>query len=298
MLLPRFEFHRPAGIDEACEMMAEFGAKAKLLAGGTDLLVNMKHKRLKPAHVVSLDALEELAEVSGNGGGIAIGAGTRISGLLANEFLNENVQILIQAGANLGSPLIRNRATVGGNLATARPAGDMAPPLMALDAGVVLKSKTAQREVPLDEFFLGPGQSVITPEEIMVRIRIPAVEPGTGGGYQKLGLRQSMEIGIVNTAAVLTLEEDGETIKKARVVLGSVAPTPVRSPEAEKALTGAPASAETFTRASRVAVDDSCAIDDFRGTIAYRCQMVEVLTRRALETALENARQSLTGGRS
>ena len=290
MLLPRFDFHRPADLTEACEIMAEFGPKAKLLAGGTDLLVNMKHKRLKPDHVVSLDGVEELAGISGNGRGITIGAGTTIAGLVAGELLQRKAHILVQAGANLGSPLIRNRATLGGNLSSARPAADTAPPLMALGASVELASKSGTRTVPLDEFFLGPGQSVIRPDEVMVRILIPLIPDGSGGGYQKLGLRRSMEIGIVNSAAVLELADDGQTIKGARVFLGSVAPTPVRSPQAEKILIGSQADSDTFTKASQAAIGDSCAIDDFRGTIDYRCQMVEILTKRALETALKEAR--------
>lgn len=288
MLLPRFEFHQPAGLAEALGLLADFGGEAKILAGGTDLLVHLKHKRLKPAHLVSLEAVGGLSEVSANGE-VTVGARTTIARLMEDPVVREHGGVLAQAAGNLGSPLIRNRATLGGNLASARPAADTAPPLMALRARVVLKSRSGEREVPLDEFFQGPGQSVLRPDEILTGVRFPKPPAGSGGGYQKLGLRKSMEIGLVNSAVQLTLDDDGRTIRAARVVLGSVAPTPIRSLQAEEALIGAPATQKTLVRAARAAVGDSCAITDFRATIDYRCQMVEVLTRRALETAIRRA---------
>ena len=289
MLLPKFNFHRPATLDETCEILAAHGVKAKLVAGGTDLLVNMKKKLVAPSHVVALDDIQDLEGVRSSKASISIGARSTISGLCENRTLQKQVGILVQAASNLGSPLIRNRATVGGNLATARPASDTAPPLLALDASVVLKSKKGTREINLNQFFTGPGATVMRPDEVLTRIDIPAPGPGSGGGYQKLGLRQAMEIGIVNSAAVLTLDRSGKRIESARVVLGAVAPTPIRSPEAEAVLVGAKADKKTLAKAAKAAVGDSCAIDDLRGTVEYRCFMVEVLTRRALETALAEA---------
>ena len=289
MFLPKFNFHRPATLDETCEILATHGVKAKLVAGGTDLLVNMKKKLLAPSHVVALDDIQDLEGVRSSKASINIGARSTIAGLCENRTLQKQVSILIQAACNLGSPLIRNRATVGGNLATARPASDTAPPLMALDASVILQSKKGTREINLNQFFTGPGTTVMRPDEVLTRIDIPAPAHGTGGGYQKLGLRQAMEIGIVNSAAVLTLDSSGKKIQSARVVLGAVAPTPIRSPEAEAVLVGAKADKKTLAKAAQAAVGDSCAIDDLRGTTEYRCLMVEVLTRRALETALAEA---------
>jgi carbon-monoxide dehydrogenase medium subunit len=289
MLLPKFDFHRPASLAETCEILAAHGKKAKLVAGGTDLLVNLKKKLLTPSHVVAMDDLKDLEEIRSSKQAISLGARYTIAGLCEHRTLRNRISILVQAAGKLGSPLIRNRATVGGNIVTARPASDMAPPLMALEASVILESKKGKREVALNQFFTGPGASAIKPDEVLTRIEIPAPQPGTGGGYEKLGLRRAMEIGIVNSAAVLTLDSSGKKIASARVVLGSVAPTPIRSPEAEKILTGAPANQKTLVRAAQAAVGDSCAIDDMRGTIEYRCLMVEVLTRRALETALNEA---------
>ena len=289
MLLPKFDFHRPASLAETCEILAVYGNKAKLVAGGTDLLVNLKKKLVKPSHVVALDDLQDLEGMNSSRTTISLGARFTVAGLIEHRTLKKRVRVLVQAAGKLGSPLIRNRATIGGNIVTARPASDMAPPLMALEASVILESKKGKREVALGQFFTGPGASVIRPDEVLTRIEIPAPQPGTGGGYEKLGLRQAMEIGIVNSAAMLTLDASGKKIASARVVLGSVAPTPIRSPEAERILIGSPASQKTLTRAAQAAVGDSCAIDDMRGTVEYRCLMVEVLTRRALETALNEA---------
>ena len=289
MLLPKFDFHCPASLDETCELLGKYKERSKLLAGGTDLLVNMKKKLLNPEHVVSIDRIEELDQFSSDRSGISIGPRFTIASLLDVRGLKKKANVLVQAAEKMASPLIRNRATVGGNIVTARPASDMAAPLMALGARVVLKSRAGEREVLLDEFFLGPGQSVIKPDEVLTRIIVSPLNGAGGSGYQKLGLREAMEIGIVNAAAVLTLDKSGRKIEDAKVVLGAVAPTPIHSPEAEKALVGAAANVKTLAKAAECAVGDSCAITDFRGTIEYRCLMVEVLTRRALETALEQA---------
>jgi CO/xanthine dehydrogenase FAD-binding subunit len=292
MLLPKFEFHRPSSLDETCQMLSELGGQAKLLAGGTDLLVAMKKKLVKPQYVVALDHVDELNRVTDGKTVIRIGARATAAGLMKNRHLKAKAEALIQAASTLGSPLIRNRATIGGNLVTARPASDLAPPLMAMNAEVTLRASSRERDVCLDDYFLGPGQCVIEPDEILTEIRIPVQKPGSGGGYQKLGLRRALEIGIVNVAATLSLSDDGKEIKEARVVLGAVAPTPIRSGQAERVLIGGKAEAKTLIRAAQAAVGDSCAIDDFRGTVEYRCLMIEVLTRRALETALEAARRN------
>ena len=179
------------------------------------------------------------------------------------------------AAGRLGSPLIRNRATIGGNVANARPAADTAPALMVLDARVVLTSADGERDVSINEFFTGPGQTVMRPDEIISRIIVPKIEGKNGGGYEKLGLRKSLEIAIVNAAAFLELSPNGKKIKNARVALGAVGPTPLRSPAAEAVLTGAAAGPKVLARAAAAAMGDSCAIDDHRGTADYRCQMVE-----------------------
>ncbi len=290
MLLPRFDYHSPSTLAEACQILGKYRDGARLLAGGTDLLVNMKHKLLSPAHVVSLDRVPELGEIAKTKAGVSIGPLVTASELAQSRSLKNGLSALASGAGKLGSPLIRNRATIGGNLVTARPASDMGPPLLALGARVVLSSEDGQREVSLDDFFLGPGQTVIADNEVLSGAFIPRPEPGTGSSYVKLTLRQTLEIAIVNVAAAITLGSKGNKIKSARVVLSAVAPTPIRSPKAEKVLVGATAGEKTFAQAAEAAVKDAKPITDYRGSAEYRKLMVEVLTRRALHQALGNAR--------
>lgn len=290
MLLPRFEYHAPKTQAEALEMLARFGAKARILAGGTDLLVNLKTGRDKAAEVVSIHRLKNLAGISRSKSGTKIGPLTGIAELASQADLGP-ASFLGRAASKLGSPLIRNRATLGGNIASSRPAADTAPPLLALGAKARLKSASGQRTVDLVEFFTGPGQNVIGPDEILTGLIIPPLPQGSGGGYEKLGARKALEISIVNVAAFLSLEKDG-TIKTARIALGAVGPTPLRAFEAENLLVGEKPKGPNdaiFHGAGTAAVGNSCAIDDLRGTAVYRCRMVEVLTRRALSQAYTEA---------
>ncbi|MFH1091081.1 MAG: xanthine dehydrogenase family protein subunit M [Pseudomonadota bacterium] len=290
MLLPKFDYHSPESLEAACGLMAEYSDRAKLLAGGTDLLVNMKRKLLAPAQVVSLDRVPGLSEVTVSETGLSLGALVTAAQVARSRELKGPFKVLAQAAASLGSPLIRNRATLGGNLVTARPAADTAPPLLALGASVHLTSTSGTREVPLKEFFLGPGRSVILPEEILVSITIPQPEPGSGGCFLKLGVRRAMERAIVSVAAVITLSADEKEIRDARVAVGAAAPTPIRSLSAEAELIGRSPDQATLARAAQAVCADinprgrTCSID-------YTTMMAEVLARRALTQALAEAGQ-------
>jgi CO/xanthine dehydrogenase FAD-binding subunit len=289
MLLPRFEYDEPKSLEDTCELMASFGAKAKLLAGGTDLLVNMKKKLMAPAHVVSLGRVEPLRALEGSNGVIRIGALMTASAIAEAEGVKKSLSALAKGASSLGSPLIRNLATIGGNLVSARPAADLPPPLMAYGAELLLKKKGGERKVPVEAFFKGPGMTVIGPDEILAEIVVSKPPPGSGAGYMKLGVRKTLEISIVNVAAFLSVDGAG-AIRTARVVLGAVAPTPIRAPSAETVLVGQKPSQEVFAKAGEAAAGDSRPIDDFRGSAKYRREMVKVLTRRALQVAWDEAR--------
>jgi carbon-monoxide dehydrogenase medium subunit len=290
MLLPRFNYHQPESLEEALEIMAEFGPQARALAGGTDLLVNLKAGRDEAQEVVSLHRLVEWDDLSRTEEGLRIGPLVTAARLEAEEGLGP-AGVVGSAAGRLGSPLIRNRATVGGNLISARPAADLAPPLMALGALAVLESSSGQRTLPLEDFFTAPGQTRKKPEELLTAIIVPPLKGPAGGGYQKLGTRKALEIAIVNVAAVIRLNEQG-FIKEARIFLGAVGPTPLRAKMAEMLLEGEKPKGPNdpvFHGAGLAAVNDSCAIDDHRGSADYRCQMVEVLTKRALAEAFSRA---------
>jgi CO/xanthine dehydrogenase FAD-binding subunit len=289
MLLPKFEYHEPSTLEEACRVMADLGRKARPLAGGTDLMVNMKRKIISPEHVVCLSKIEELKKMDASDGRFRIGACLTAAELAESPQLCKALSALAMGASVLGSPLIRNLATIAGNIVTARPAADLPPPLLAYGAEVVLKKQGGERSVPLDDFFLGPGQTVIAPDEVLSEVVIDNPPPYSGAGYIKLGVRKTLEISLVNVAAFLTLDGLGGVIEQARIVLGAVAPTPIRALSAEQALVGERPSEDAFARAGTAAAHDSKPIDDFRGSAEYRRDMVEVLTRRALNLAYKEA---------
>ncbi len=288
MLLPKFSFHRPGTLNEALEILAHHGPAAKVVAGGTDLLVKMKHGALRPAHLVDVGGLEELALRETAGPSLNLGAGLRAAQLAAGQGIGIPAALAGGAGV-LGSPQVRNRATLGGNLISARPAADICVPLLALGAKAVLASPAGVREIALGKFFLAPGLTAITPQEILTQVVIEAWPGLVSGAYCKLGLRKALEISLVSVACQISLDNDQQTILKAGIALGAVGPTPLFSQQAVDALVGNKAGQDTLAAAARAAAQDARPIDDHRGSAQYRRAMVEVLTRRALEQALAQA---------
>jgi CO/xanthine dehydrogenase FAD-binding subunit len=288
MFLPKFDYLAPATIDEACTMLDQYGTKAKILAGGTDLLVNMKKKLLSPEKIISLNKVEGLNEVTNqNGTGLSIGPLTTAVNLAGSKLIPGWASVLAQGAGKLGSPLIRNRATIGGNLVTARPASDLAPPLLVLGADLILKGPQGERRLAVDQFFLGPGQTTLHPDEILTEIRIPQPRGPVAGAYIKLGTRKALEIALVNVASFLELAPDG-SIQKARVALGAVAPVPLLAPSAAEVLIGIKPKNQddpVFKEAAQAAAQDSIPITDHRGSADYRRDMVEILTFRTLKAA-------------
>jgi carbon-monoxide dehydrogenase medium subunit len=292
MILPRFAYHDPSSLDEACQIMAELKEKAQPLAGGTDLIVNMRKRVISPESVVFLGRLDELRGQEVSNGQIRIGACLTAAELAESKQVEENMSALSLSAKRLGSPTIRNLATIGGNLVTARPAADLPPPLMAYGAEVVLKNSSGERSVALDKFFRGPGETVKKPDELLTEIVIEKPPPHSGSSYMRLGRRKTLVISLVNVATYLSLGSPDGRIVSARVVLGAVAPVPMRAATAEKILLGEKPSKKLFAKAAEAAAGDSKPIDDFRGSAQYRRAMVEVLTRRALGVASRKAEQN------
>jgi CO/xanthine dehydrogenase FAD-binding subunit len=290
MILPKFDYQAPKSLREACAMLEEFGAKAKLLAGGTDLLVNLKKKVLAPQQVVSLNKIKGLNEITAKKGkGISIGPLTTATMLAESDLVQKQLTVLAQGAGRLGSPLIRNRATLGGNIVTARPASDLAPPLMVLGAQLILKTKEGERELEVEKFFKGPGKTSIKPKEILSQIYIPSCEGPCASAYLKMGARKALEISLVNVAAFLELGPEG-SIRQARIALGAVGPTPLRARSAEKILKGGKPQGERdslFLEAAKAAARDGKPIDDHRGSAEYRRALIEILTVRTLLSAYQ-----------
>ncbi|MGE5840129.1 MAG: FAD binding domain-containing protein [Deltaproteobacteria bacterium] len=292
MLLPKFQYHEPATLAEACRMMAELGGGVMPIAGGTDLIVNMRRGSVAPQQLVSLGRVKELCAMDFVDGTLTIGSCCTVASLAESPDLASRFHALREGALSLGSPLVRNLATAGGNLVTARPAADLPPPLMAYGGNVTLHSTRGQRVVALDQFFVGPGRTVMEPAEILTSITVQIPSDFSGASYFKLGARRALEISIVGVASFLDLDRPGGKIRSARIVLGAVAPVPMRAVGAENVLIGGIPSPSLFAEAGKIAAEVSKPIDDHRGTAEYRRDMVSVLTRKTLQTALERANAS------
>jgi CO/xanthine dehydrogenase FAD-binding subunit len=291
MVLPRFEYEAPPDINAAVARLGELGRDARVLAGGTDLLVKLKRGNSAPRVLISLkrvgglDALDAL-----EGGGLRLGVLATMTDLAGHPLLTGRFAGLADGAGSVGGPLIRNRATVGGNIVNGRPCADTVPPLIALGAALHLRGPRGHRVLDLEHFITGPGQTLIRDDEILTCIEIPfAASRRCGSAYLKLTRRAAMEVTIVGCAASVELEEDGRTVGRARLVFASVAPTPVRATAAERAVEGTTADGAALREAGAIARQAVRPIDDCRAPAAYRSEMVEVLTRRALARALDRA---------
>jgi carbon-monoxide dehydrogenase medium subunit len=285
MLLPGFLYHRPREIKDALAVLADYGDQAALLAGGTDLLVNMKRKQTAPDQVVGLEAVSGLKEIKLGENEITLGPMLTATELAQNPKVNSLAGVLSLGASLLGGEQVRNRATLGGNVANARPAADLCLPLLALGAKALLKSASDERVLDLDEFFLGPGETARKPTEMLTALIMETESLPVGYGYEKLGLRQAMEIALVNVAVKLVFEKDKKTIRKASISLGAVAPRPILAKQAGRQLVGAEAGEDVFKNAARKAVAEASPIDDHRGSAWYRSRMIEVLAFRAFKQA-------------
>ena len=289
MLLPKFDYYEPQNMQEACKLIAKLKADAKIIAGGTDLLVNMKNKKLSPKCLVSLAGIPDLTGIEEKKKTFSIGSHAIIALLKESKAITLSFPALAEAASVLGSPLVRNRATVGGNIVTARPAADLVPPLIAYDAKLVLASKDKKREISLEDFMVGPGQTKIKPAEILTKIVLTIPPPNTGSSYIKLMHRRSLEIAIVAVVSRITLDKKDGIIKTAKIILSAVAPKAIHAVSAEKILIGEKPSEALFAQAAALAMKDCKPITDIRGGKVYRHAMVEVLTKRTLSAALKRA---------
>jgi carbon-monoxide dehydrogenase medium subunit len=289
--LHTFEYHAPQTIDEAVRLLA--GDATRPLAGGTDLVVQMKEGATRftyPETIISLDRVSELRFIEQNGDGLRIGAGATMTDIASHQVIQERFPALAEGAGVVGSLQTMNMATIGGNACNAAPSADTAPALLVYDAEAVIVGAGERRTLPMAQFWRGPGLTAMEPGELLTELRLPAQTASTGGStYERNTPRKQMDIAVVGVAVSLALA--GETIEQARVALGAVAPTPIRATTAEAALTGQPANDETFTRAAEAAsTQDASPIDDVRASAAYRRHLVKVMTVRLLVEATRRAK--------
>ena len=284
----RFELILPESVDDCVRALAQRGPETKLLAGGTDLLPQLKNGLLKPARVIDLSGVARLRAIEpADGRGLRIGAAVTARTLELDKSVRARYLSLAESGALVGSVQVRNLATLGGNLCNAAPSADMAPPLLALDAEAVITGPKGERRVPIAAFFTGVRRTVLAPDELLLELVVPTPAPHSGGHYLRHTPRRELDIAVVGVASQLTLANGVCT--KARIALAAVAPVPVRATAAEQALEGQPVTPDRIARAADLAVEVARPISDQRGSVEFRRHLVRVLTRRTLITALARA---------
>jgi carbon-monoxide dehydrogenase medium subunit len=279
-------------IDEVLKTLAEKGDRARIVAGGTDLLIELE-RGLRPGieTVIDVTRIPHLDQITLDEDGILhLGALVTHNHCAASPLVREKATPLALAAWEVGAPQIRNRGTVAGNLITASPANDTITPLMALGASVTLASLGGTRTIPLQDFYSGVRKTVMRPDEMLVEISFPAMKPTQRGTFLKLALRRAQAISVVNVAILLDL--DADTVRTASITLGAVAPTIIHAPAAEAYLAGKPLSDEIIEEAARLTMNAARPIDDIRGSAAYRREMVRVCTRRGLRSLREGENQA------
>lgn len=285
--LPRFEYLTPKTLEDCIALLARYGPKAKVIAGGTDLVPQMRWGEIKPEYVLSLGHIPDLKEIQFNKTtGLKMGASCTIGEIEKSHIVRKYYPVLAQAASVLASPEIRNRGTVGGNLCTAAPSADMPPSLLVLGAKAVIASENEEKIILLEDFFLGPKKTVLNNGEMLVRLEIPPMKPNSAGEYIKFGRRNAMEIAMIGVATLITLDPGNNTCEEAKLALATAAPTPIRCKQAEKKLTGKRLDNEVIELAAETASKEASPRSSWRTTEEYRRDLIRVLSRRAIQEAL------------
>ncbi len=285
MYLPDFDYYTPETVAEACQLLMQYGGRAKVLSGGTDLLVKMKHGLLEYDALVSLKKLDELKNIYYvPGQGVIIGARVTLNELVYSELLQEKYPSVCGAARQMAANQVRNAGTIGGNICNGVPSADLPPILIALNSLVKIVGGNGDRIVPIENVFVGPNKTILEPHEILTEVIIPD-QSTTGSTYIKFGLRKAGALAVVGVAVAVNVK-DG-VMKDVRVALGAVAPTPMRARETEEFLKGKEISDEVLAQAGVIASQECKPISDIRASEEYRRDLVRVFTKRALKKAIE-----------
>jgi CO/xanthine dehydrogenase FAD-binding subunit len=288
MTLGRFEYHAPQSIPQAVQLLTQLGPDARVMAGGTDLLVKMRHHVVHPSAIVAIKGIPGLDRIEvDRDHGLTIGA----AALLADVATHPQIQALYPAVSGAAQTTanvqVRNMGTVVGNLCNASPAADNAPSLLALEAQVEIQGPRGVRHLPLAAFFKGPGQTALAVDEIVTAVKAPPPRPASAGVYLSLSARGQLDCSAVGVGVVLALEN--QVCVHARIVIGACAPTPIRVPQAEALLEGRRWHSQTIEQAAGIAASLAQPIDDLRASARYRHRMITVLAQRALVQAGQSA---------
>ena len=288
MAQPRFDYFTPESIEDACRLRLEIGAGAFVLAGGTDLMVKVNHRLLKPEAFIGLKGIKGLDRISfDKKTGLTIGAMGLLADVASDPAIRRHYPAIAYAAGETANVQIRNMGTVAGNLCNAAPSAENAPALMALGAEVTLRGVNGERRIPLDHFFKGPGLTAIESGEILAAVHVPLPLPNSGASYQHISARGQVDISAVGVGAMVAL--NGRNCGEARIFLGAVAPVPMRAVKAEKLIMGKRLTPELIEKAGLQASRESKPITDVRASAEYRKMMAAVLTKRAIQEALKRA---------
>ena len=290
-ILSNFQYHEPKTKQDVLELIADIGDKAKMLAGGTDLIIMLKEKMITTENIINIGDVEELAGVTFTDAGVEIGACTKISDIEESKELND-YSALVRAAGELGSYQVRTMATVGGNVSHSSPAGETPTPLAALNASMVLESKKGERAVKVEDFILGNRKNVLESDEMVTKFVIPAPAAHSACKYGHIGLRNAMEIDAVNMAVNIELAADKKTVKGVKLVMGSVSPRPLVSEAVPALLVGKVLSEEIIEAVGEAAMGEAKPISDVRASAEYRKDVVGALARRLTKEAYEAAMEA------
>ena len=284
-----FDYARPGSVKEALGLLAQHGDRARVLAGGTDLLVQLRAGVREADMVVDVKEIPELNEISyDSGSGLTLGAAVPCFRIYEHADIRQAYPGLIDVASLIGGTQIQGRASLGGNLCNSAPSADALPMLIALEATCRIESSGGSRDVAVEDFCTGPGKNVLQPGELLVSFHIPPPKPHSGAHYLRFIPRNEMDIAVAGAGVSVVLSNGN--VESARVALAAVAPTPLFVKEAGDALAGQLANAESVQRAAEAAKVAAKPITDMRGTVEYRQHLCEVLTRRALHVAIERAK--------
>lgn len=282
----------PESVREALLLLLKHGNKSRLIAGGSDVLVPPEARASFPGYLISLERIRNLDYIRyDESGGLKIGALTTIGTLEKNALIKEKYDILAQAAGVLGTPAVRNRATIGGNLCNAAPSADCAPALMVLGAKLKINSVDKEWVTSIEDFFSGPGGTVIKPGQLLTEIQIPKPPPGSTGVYLKHTRNRGADLALVGVAVLIRLKNG--ILEDIRIALGAVAPTPIRAKKAEAVLKGRALTDGLLKEAAQVAVSETSCIDDVRCSAEYRRSLVSTLLKRAVIEAAEKAKREI-----
>ncbi len=293
MALQPFEYVVPKTVDEAVRLMAEKGPKARVLAGGTDILVQLRAGLYDIERLLDVKQIPELNQLSySDSEGLTVGAAVPCCLIYENAVVQRNYPGLADAASLVGGIQIQGRATLGGNLCNSSPSGDTIPALIALEGQAIIQGPNGRRSVPVEDFCTGVRRNVLQNGEVLLQLKFPAPKPNSGAHYQRFIPRNEMDIAVVGVGVSVVLDDSKQRIQSARIALGAVAPTPVFAREASSLLAGKEANDASIKQAAEAAKAAAKPIDDMRGTIVQRIHLVGVLTERSLRTAISRAREA------